>query len=87
MEKNLQGSVVTLSLSMKKVFFFLFALLLTDLGSFSAAAQCSVCTRTTEQLGEKPAGKINAGILYLAATPLAIAGIIGFRWWKKNKHI
>ena len=87
MEKNLHGSVVTLSLSMKKIFLFLFALLLTDIVSFSAAAQCSVCTRTTEQLGEKPAGKINAGILYLAATPLAIAGLIGFRWWKKNKAI
>jgi hypothetical protein len=49
-----------------------------------ADAQCSVCTRTTEQLGEKPAGKINAGILYLAATPLAIAGIVGYRWWRKN---
>ncbi|HUC81326.1 MAG TPA: hypothetical protein VMR70_10445 [Flavisolibacter sp.] len=55
--------------------------------TFSAAdavAQCSVCTRTTEQLGEKPAGKINSGILYLAAAPLAICGIIGYRWWRKN---
>lgn len=51
---------------------------------FSARAQCSVCTRSTEQMGEKPAGKINAGILYLAAAPLAIAGIVGYRWWKKN---
>jgi hypothetical protein len=54
------------------------------LAPLAADAQCSVCTRTTEQLGEKPAGKINAGILYLAATPLAVAGIVGYRWWKKN---
>jgi hypothetical protein len=47
-------------------------------------AQCSICTRTTEQLGEKPAAALNAGILYLAITPLAIAGYIGYRWWKSN---
>jgi hypothetical protein len=67
----------------KTLFVFLFANLLQGL-SADVLAQCSVCTRTTEQLGEKPAGKINAGILYLAAAPLAIAGIVGYRWWKKN---
>lgn len=70
--------------SMKKtVFIFVFVTMFNFLPVF-AGAQCSVCTRTTEQLGEKPAGKINAGILYLAATPLAIAGLIGYRWWRKN---
>lgn len=51
-----------------------------------AAAQCSVCTRTAQQLGEKPAKDLNAGILYLAFTPLAIIGVIGYRWWKKNAN-
>jgi hypothetical protein len=51
----------------------------------SAIAQCSICTRTAEQLGEKPAKGLNAGILYLAFTPFAIAGFIGYRWWKRNK--
>jgi hypothetical protein len=51
-----------------------------------ADAQCSICTRTAEQMGEKPAKGLNAGILYLAATPIAIIGIIGFRWWKNNKQ-
>ena len=51
----------------------------------SADAQCSVCTRTAEQLGEKPARGLNAGILYLATAPLAIIGIISYRWWQKNK--
>lgn len=69
--------------AMKKTF-FLFLLLLTGFFGLRAEAQCSVCTRTTEQMGEKPAGKINAGILYLAGAPLAIAGIIGYRWWRKN---
>jgi hypothetical protein len=47
-------------------------------------AQCSICTRTAEQMGEKPAKGLNSGIIYLALTPLAIIGIIGFRWWKRN---
>ncbi len=53
--------------------------------SSPAIAQCSICTRTAEQLGEKPAKGLNAGILYLALTPFALAGFIGYRWWKKNK--
>jgi hypothetical protein len=67
----------------KSVQFFLLVIGLNILPA-TVDAQCSVCTRTTEQLGDKPAGAINAGILYLAATPLAIAGIVGYRWWKKN---
>jgi hypothetical protein len=47
-------------------------------------AQCSICTKTAAQLGEKPAKGLNAGILYLALTPLAILGFIGYRWWKRN---
>ena len=52
--------------------------------SFSAKAQCSICTRTAQQLGDKPAKNLNAGILYLAAAPLLICGIVGYRWWKRN---
>lgn len=69
---------------MKKPLFFLLLLFTLSGSSLPAIAQCSVCTRSTEQMGEKPAGKINAGILYLAAAPLAIAGIVGYRWWKKS---
>ena len=50
-----------------------------------AEAQCSICTKTASQLGEKPAKGLNAGILYLAFTPLAIIGFIGYRWWQKEK--
>lgn len=49
-----------------------------------AVAQCSICTRTAQQLGEKPAKALNTGIVYLAAAPLMIAGVIGYRWWKTN---
>ena len=48
------------------------------------SAQCSICTKTAQQLGEKPAKGMNAGILYLAFAPFAIVGYIGYRWWKNN---
>jgi hypothetical protein len=50
-----------------------------------AAAQCSICTKTAQQLGEKPAKGMNTGILYLAFAPLALAAFIGYKWWKHNK--
>lgn len=49
------------------------------------AAQCSICTKTAQQLGEKPAKGMNSGIIYLAFAPFAIVGYIGLRWWKSNK--
>ena len=51
------------------------------------AAQCSLCTKTAQQLGEKPAQGLNSGILYLMIMPFAIVGFIGFRWWKNNKAV
>jgi hypothetical protein len=48
-------------------------------------AQCSICTKTAQQLGEGPGRGLNAGILYLAAAPLSILGIIGYRWYQSNK--
>jgi len=48
-------------------------------------AQCSICTKTAQQLGEKPAKGMNSGILYLAFAPFAIVGFVAYRWWKNNK--
>lgn len=50
----------------------------------TAGAQCAMCTKTAQQLGEKPAAGLNSGILYLMAAPFAIVGFIGYRWWKGN---
>jgi len=47
-------------------------------------AQCAMCTKTAQQLGEKPAQGLNSGILYLMLMPFAIVGFIGYRWWKTN---
>ncbi|HWK02290.1 MAG TPA: hypothetical protein VNS58_01580 [Puia sp.] len=65
------------------IFLILFFLLT---GIPRAKAQCSICTRTAQQLGEKPAAALNKGIMYLALTPLAIGGLVGYRWWKSNKE-
>ncbi|HOA36752.1 MAG TPA: hypothetical protein PLQ32_03460 [Flavihumibacter sp.] len=57
------------------------------LAASDANAQCSICTKTAQQMGEKPAKALNGGIIYLAATPLAILGILGFRWYRANKDM
>lgn len=65
---------------------FLLLLTFTLAASELTWAQCSICTKTAQQLGEKPAEGLNAGIIYLALTPLAIIGFIAFRWWRKEKE-
>ena len=50
------------------------------------AAQCSICTKTAQQLGEKPAQGMNSGILYLAFAPFAIVGFVAYRWKKNNRR-
>jgi hypothetical protein len=49
-----------------------------------SSAQCSICTKTAQQLGEKPAKGLNAGIIYLASAPFLIAGYVFYRWKKSN---
>jgi hypothetical protein len=56
-----------------------------SLGSVKSYSQCSICTKTVQQMGEKPGKAFNAGIIYLAFTPLAIGGILGYKWWKQNR--
>jgi hypothetical protein len=69
---------------MQKLFLLsLFFSVLFLLASVDLHAQCSICTRTAQQLGEKPARGLNAGILYLAFTPLILIGFIGYKFYKK----
>lgn len=48
-------------------------------------AQCSICTKTAMQMGEKPAEGMNSGVIYLMLAPFAVVGYIGYRWWKTEK--
>ena len=67
---------------------FLRSLSLSLAGIFSTVwchAQCSICTKTAQQLGDGPASGLNTGIVYLAFVPLAIFGYFGYRWWQSEK--
>jgi len=69
----------------RKLLEYILGLLFTLSISGAASAQCSICTKTAQQLGEKPAKGLNTGILYLAFMPLAIVGFLGYRWWRSNR--
>lgn len=73
---------------MRKLFLLLFLLHFTGPGTFTPSlnAQCSICTKTAQQLGEKPAKALNGAILYLAAFPLLIMGYIGYRWYESQRN-
>jgi hypothetical protein len=51
----------------------------------SLMAQCSICTKTAQQMGEGPAKALNGAIIYLAFAPFLLIGFIGYRWWKNNR--
>jgi len=72
---------------MMKKAFIIFFITFFILSINNTQAQCSICTKTAQQLGEKPAKGLNAGIIYLMLTPFAIVGFVGYRWWKKNKDV
>jgi hypothetical protein len=72
---------------MKKSFWIFFGVILGLLiNAQTVLAQCSICTKTASQLGEGPGKALNSAIIYLAFTPLAIMGYIGWRWWKNEKE-
>lgn len=73
-------------LIMKNLLYIFSFLILLLLITTDISAQCAMCTKTAQQLGEKPAQGMNAGILYLMLMPFAIVGFIAFRWWK-NRHV
>ena len=72
---------------MKRTIIILLLVFVVMTLSVDAVAQCSICSRTAAQLGEKPARGLNTGILYLAATPIITFGFIAFRWWRKNRRL
>ena len=67
---------------MKRISFLLLAQFIVT----TAMAQCSICTKTAAQIGQEAGKGFNAGILYLAAMPFAIAGYVAIKWWKQDKE-
>ena len=79
-------TIVPLLLKMKKGLLILFLCVSSLVFTYNEAqAQCSICAKTTQQMGEKPAKGFNTGIIYLMLTPFAIVGFVGYRWWKNNR--
>lgn len=71
---------------MKKVFIIVFIVFLFSLIFIQVSvAQCSICSKTVMQMGEKPAQGFNSGIIYLMLVPYAAIGVIGYKWWKANR--
>lgn len=62
---------------------FLFSMLI--LSTPQLMAQCALCTKTAQQLGEGPAAGLNKGIIYLMCIPISILSIVGYKWYKKEK--
>jgi hypothetical protein len=72
---------------MQKRYLYILLTLVLLAGSQYLQAQCSICTKTASQLGQGPAKALNSAIIYLAAAPICIMGVIGYRWWKSERNI
>lgn len=79
------GILISTFAVMKRFQSLILIVAFTLLSQTNVLAQCSICTKTAQQLGEKPALGLNNGILYLIFTPFLLIGVIGYRWWKGNK--
>jgi hypothetical protein len=71
---------------MKKwLLIFTFSLLFLAGFVGQSKAQCSICSKSVQQMGDKPAQGFNSGIIYLMLVPYAVIGVIGYKWWKGNR--
>jgi hypothetical protein len=70
---------------MKKILLIISVLFMSLIQFEPLNAQCSICSKTTQQMGDKPAKGFNSGIIYLMLTPFAVMGYVGYRWFKNNQ--
>lgn len=68
-----------------KTKYFLLTIIILFSALSQSLAQCALCTKTAQQLGDGPASGLNKGILYLMIIPLALFFYIGYRWYKREK--
>ncbi|CAN5264400.1 hypothetical protein BH20BAC1_BH20BAC1_22600 [soil metagenome] len=70
---------------MKKfLFIFIISVFLTFLAQVTVA-QCSICSKSVQQMGDKPAKGFNTGIIYMMLVPYIAIGVVGYKWWKSNR--
>ncbi|MEO6288828.1 MAG: hypothetical protein ABIO76_02840 [Ginsengibacter sp.] len=70
---------------MKKILIILFFISSSLLFKTTAEAQCSICSKSVQQMGDKPAKGFNTGIIYMMLVPYVAIGVIGYKWWKSNR--
>jgi hypothetical protein len=66
----------------------LFSLILTFTLPAPVEAQCPMCKLSAEsnlKNGGKAGRGLNAGILYMFATPYLLVGGLAFVWWRYNR--
>ncbi|MBK7475478.1 MAG: hypothetical protein IPI11_05465 [Haliscomenobacter sp.] len=66
---------------------FILVLILVGLSS-ELGAQCPMCRMAAEsnlENGGTQGKGLNAGILYMLATPYLLVGTIGFLWWRNRR--
>jgi hypothetical protein len=68
----------------KKILFLLMLLVFLIIAN-DMFSQCSICTKSAQQLGDTQGKGLNLSILFLAFTPLILIGYIGYKWWKGEK--
>lgn len=77
---------------MRSMKYFKIGLILAALFLFAAPtmdAQCPMCRMAVESnlKGGGSAGKgLNAGILYMLATPYVLVGSLAFVWWRNRRR-
>ncbi|MEO6812653.1 MAG: hypothetical protein ABI172_01890 [Ginsengibacter sp.] len=69
---------------MKKIFLIVLIAGFFITTNITADAQCSICSKTVMQMGDKPAHGFNTGIIYLMLVPYVAVGIIGYKWFTSN---
>lgn len=53
-------------------------------------AQCPMCRISAEsnlKSGGSAGRGLNAGIIYMLATPYLLVGVIGYIWWRNRKKV
>lgn len=78
-------------MNMKKVMpVVIFMLVIMIFFSSELAAQCPMCKMSAESNmkgGGTFGNGLNAGIIYMLATPYLLVGTIGFIWWRNRKKV
>jgi len=72
-----------------KIFLFVIAFSFTSLSYQSVKAQCAICAANVSSNvkdGQKTAGGLNHGIMYLLGAPYLAIGALGIIWYKKYRR-